>query len=331
MDNEQSEKMENNPSNPEKETSPQTGNGVAASAETTQPQKPGAILAARRIAAGISEEQIASRLKMSVRQVRSLEVDDYEALHGMATARGFVRAYARILQLDPEPLVASFAEKKKTPASASVAQGKTAAAEPFVKNREPFKKKRGNSGKIAILLIIVVGILVVASNMNFFSFMGKFKKESAEKTSPAIAPVSPAISAGETKETVPPAAGQTIAENKPADQLASNPTGQTNQPNAPVQTPSNQNVPVAAAQAPAEKGSLLVINFREKSWLQIQKKDGSVIAEYIGKPGEKRQLEVKEPVTVIVGFAPGVNMEFKGSPVDLVSSTTNSVAKVTLK
>lgn len=76
----------------------------------------------RRVAAGISEEQIASRLKMSVRQVRSLEADDYEALHGMATARGFVRAYARILQIDPEPLVASFAEKKKASASASVQQ-----------------------------------------------------------------------------------------------------------------------------------------------------------------------------------------------------------------
>ena len=86
-----------------------------------------------------------------------------------------------------------------------------------------------------------------------------------------------------------------------------------------------------AAQAAAEKGSLLVVNFREKSWLQIQKKDGSVIAEYIGKPGEKRQLEVTEPVTVIVGFAPGVNMEFKGAPVDLASNTSNSVAKVTLK
>ena len=329
MDNEQSEKMENNPSNPEKESTPQPGNNVAATTETTEAQKPGAILAARRVAAGISEEQIASRLKMSVRQVRSLEADDYEALHGMATARGFVRAYARILQIDPEPLVASFAEKKKATASASVQQGKP--VEPFVKNREPFRKKRGNSGKIAILLIIVVGVLVVASNMNFFSFMDKFKKESAEKATPAVAPAPPVVPATETKETVPPAADQATPENKPADQAAANTAGQTNQANAPVQTPATQSAPVAATQAPAEKGSLLVINFREKSWLQIQKKDGAVIAEYIGKPGEKRQLEVTEPVTVIVGFAPGVNMEFKGAPVDLVSNTTNSVAKVTLK
>lgn len=78
---------------------------------------------------------------MSVRQVRFLEADDYEALHGMATARGFVRAYARILQMDPEPLVASFADKKKTSAPAGASQGKS--AEPFVKNREPFREKTG--------------------------------------------------------------------------------------------------------------------------------------------------------------------------------------------
>ena len=332
MDNEQLKKMENNPSNPEKESSSQSGSNVAESTETTQAQKPGAILAARRVAAGISEEQIASRLKMTVRQVRFLEADDYEALHGMATARGFVRAYARILQVDPEPLVASFSEKKKPSAPASVSQGKP--AEPFVKNREPFRKKRGSSGKIAVLLIIVVGVLVVASNMNFFSFMDKFRKEPVEKTSPVVTPATPPVPATETKETVPAAADQGTPENKPADQTTANPAGQTNQAstNTPaVPVPAVQNVSAVTTQSSATKGSLLVINFREKSWLQIQKKDGSVVAEYIGKPGEKRQFEVTEPVTVIVGFAPGVNMEYKGSPVDLVSATTNSVAKVTLK
>lgn len=57
MDNEQSKQMENDPSNPEKDSLPQPGNDVAPSAESAQPQKPGAILGARRIAAGISEEQ----------------------------------------------------------------------------------------------------------------------------------------------------------------------------------------------------------------------------------------------------------------------------------
>ena len=36
MDNEQSEKMENNPSNPEKESTPQPGNNVAETTETPE-------------------------------------------------------------------------------------------------------------------------------------------------------------------------------------------------------------------------------------------------------------------------------------------------------
>ncbi len=332
MDNEQTKKMENNPSSsPEKDASQQTDNGSVSSTDTAAPQKPGAILAARRIAAGISEEQIASRLKMSVRQVRYIEADDYDALHGMATARGFVRAYARLLQVDPEPLVALFAEKKKVPSSVNATPGK--GPEPFSKNREPFRKKRGSSGKIAILLIIVLGVLVVAANMKFFSFMNTFKKETPEAVAPKAEPATPpAAPATETKEVSPINDQAQNAENKPADQAAGTVAGTTS-PNAsaPVQATNAQAASATAVQTPAAKGSPLVISFREKSWLQIQKKDGTVMAEYIGKPGEKRQLDVTEPVTVIVGFAPGVNMEFKGAPVDLVSNTTNSVAKVTLK
>lgn len=329
MDNEQIKKMENDPSNPEKNAPEPAGN--TASAETSEPLKPGAILAAKRIAAGISEEQIASRLKMSLRQVRSLEEDDYEALHGLATARGFVRAYARILQLDPEPLVATFSVKKKASAAANVPPGKQ--AEPFVKNREPFKGKRGGSGKFVILLVIIIIALVVAWNMKLFNFdRNMLKKETPEANLSKAEPVPPQAAPALETKVASSAADQTgNAENRPADQVAANGSGATT-PNAsvPVQTlPAQSAAPVA--QTPAAKGSLLVISFREKSWLQVQKKDGAVIAEYIGKPGEKRQLEVTEPVTVIVGFAPGVSMEYKGAPVDLVSSTSNSVAKVSLK
>lgn len=332
MDNEQIKKMENDPSNPEKNAPEPAGNDVASSTETSQSLKPGAILAAKRIADGISEEQIASRLKMSVRQVRYLEADNYEALHGMATARGFVRAYARVLQIDPDPLVATFSVKAKTLATAPVSPGKP--AEPFVKNREPFKSKRGKSGKLVILLVIIVIALIVAWNMKLFNFdRNMLKKETPEAVMPKAEPAPlPAAPVSETKETVPAADQAVNPENKLADQAVANVAGTAAAgANAPVQTPAAQNAAATVAQTPAAKGSLLVISFREKSWLQVQKKDGAVMAEYIGKPGEKRQHEVTEPVTVIVGFAPGVNMEYKGVPVDLVSNTNNSVAKVSLK
>lgn len=68
--------------------------------------KPGAILAAERVAQGLSIEQVADQLKLANRQVLALEKDDYAALPGATITRGFVRAYAKYLKLDAAPLVA---------------------------------------------------------------------------------------------------------------------------------------------------------------------------------------------------------------------------------
>ncbi|WP_460826754.1 helix-turn-helix domain-containing protein, partial [Massilia terrae] len=77
---------------------------------------PGQALAAQREAMGWSVEQVADQLKMAVRQVVALEAGDYAALPSPAVTRGFVRAYAKILRLDPAPLVAMI--EMDTPAPA---------------------------------------------------------------------------------------------------------------------------------------------------------------------------------------------------------------------
>ena len=70
---------------------------------------PGPVLAAQREAMGWSVEQVADQLKLAVRQVVALEAGDYAALPSPAVTRGFVRAYAKLMRLDPAPLVAQIA------------------------------------------------------------------------------------------------------------------------------------------------------------------------------------------------------------------------------
>ncbi len=315
-------------------------------------KKPGAILAARRIEAGISEEQIAARLKMTLRQVHYLETDNYDALHGIAISRGFVRAYARVLKIDPEPLVALFGDRTiPSPSSRNkVSSQKT--NERFVQNRVPFRKKSNIAGKLLIALIVLVVAAVVAWNMKLFSFGNKQgKKETMEMNLPK--PLSQPLPAVRMSADVKEQGGQgqgNLSQNsdvpktaQPVDASAGN-TSTNNQNEGvvqPVMDKNNQTVPVSGmtqkepagsvAAVAGDKSSLLTMDFREKSWIKVQKKDGSVIAEYIGKPGEQRQLEINEPVTIIVGFAPGVTMAFRGNPVDLAPNTVNSVARISLK
>ncbi len=65
----------------------------------------GAILRAEREARGLSVEEIAERVKFSVRQVEALEHDDVEHLPQGTFLRGFVRSYARVLGVDEARLL----------------------------------------------------------------------------------------------------------------------------------------------------------------------------------------------------------------------------------
>src|SRR3954470_14981212 len=70
---------------------------------------PGQALASQREAMGWTVEQVADQLKLAVRQVVALEAGDYAALPSPAVTRGFVRAYAKLVRVDPAPLVAQIA------------------------------------------------------------------------------------------------------------------------------------------------------------------------------------------------------------------------------
>jgi len=63
---------------------------------------PGARLATAREAYGFSLGDVARQLKLSVRQVGALERDDYDAFPSRVFVRGFLRNYAKLLQLDLE-------------------------------------------------------------------------------------------------------------------------------------------------------------------------------------------------------------------------------------
>ncbi len=336
MDNVQSDKTEKI----SQQTATEAGADTGAMPEGDDKQKPGAILAAKRKADGIAEEQIASRLKMTLRQLRALEADDYDALHGIAISRGFVRAYARVLKIDPEPLVAMFGESNPY-AATPVKTVSTRAGEPFVQNQVTFRKKGNLTGKIVIFLIVLVIAGIVAWNMKLFSPDRQAKTDKQ--------PVASAPAATSAQETSPEAKvqeqktqenTQAVPEKGQESQRTSADGGNEKtaaQTAAVVQPSENRGNQAKSGQVAAvtaavsNASSRLNMNFTEKSWVRVQGQDGTVLAEYMGLAGEQRSLDVNGPVTVIVGYAPGVSMTFRGAPVDLASRTVNSVARVSLK
>ena len=72
---------------------------------TDRPSGCGAALRQAREAAGLSIDQVASQLRMTVRAVANLESDDWSSLGAPVFVRGQLRSYARLLGVDLEPLL----------------------------------------------------------------------------------------------------------------------------------------------------------------------------------------------------------------------------------
>ena len=65
----------------------------------------GQTLRAAREEMGLSVNDVANRIKFAPKQIESLEADDYTKLPEAAFVRGFVRSYARLLEIDSAPLL----------------------------------------------------------------------------------------------------------------------------------------------------------------------------------------------------------------------------------
>lgn len=75
----------------------------------------GKALREARERAGLSVADMAHQIKFAPRQIEALEADDFQHLPEMAFVRGFVRSYAKILNLDAQPLLEALPHSNVSP------------------------------------------------------------------------------------------------------------------------------------------------------------------------------------------------------------------------
>ena len=88
--------------------SPNQSKQLDAAAPVEALESPGELLKEARLAQEIGEREAADRLNWMPGYVAIIERDDFEALRAPAFARGYVKAYARLLRIDEERVLAAF-------------------------------------------------------------------------------------------------------------------------------------------------------------------------------------------------------------------------------
>ena len=72
------------------------------------PRGPGEVFKQARARAGISIEEVSSFLHLPLVVIDALESDQQDRMPEPTYVKGYIRSYARYLELDPEPLIESY-------------------------------------------------------------------------------------------------------------------------------------------------------------------------------------------------------------------------------
>ncbi|HEX8962006.1 MAG TPA: RodZ domain-containing protein [Rhodocyclaceae bacterium] len=276
----------------------------AGAAEMTLPPEeppplPGSFLREAREAKKLTVFEVAQSLKFSPRQIEALEADDFSALPpGTTFQRGFVRGYAKLLKLDPAPLLAMLdTQMPVAPADVRAPQNMGVAANPVVAGRRSSRAMLYGSAVLAVL----------AASLAAWHYVGGPASEAppATKSIPVPAVPSPSDTAMQ-----PPEIRVEPAPAAPAD-------GQNPAPAAPVVTPADMHQ--------------LVFVFHDKSWVEVTDATQKVV--FSGEnPADSRQaVSGKPPFQIVIGNAAKVELQYDDRQIDLKPYTRAEVARLTLQ
>jgi cytoskeleton protein RodZ len=117
----------------------------------------GALLTRAREAAGLTRSDVAGKLKFGVKQIEAVESDKYAALGGKTFVRGLVRTYAKLLEVDPGPVLAALERSELPPETGQVAADPKGV--PFPGNRPPpspvLRSAAISMGVIALMILLL--------------------------------------------------------------------------------------------------------------------------------------------------------------------------------
>ena len=252
----------------------------------------GRALAAAREARGLSQGDVAAQLRLQSRQVKAIESEDLGALPEGPFVRGYVRNFAKLVDLPAEPLLQLLNARLKPTDPLPGAAGRAAAVSPIQQTpREPW------SGRVVIGAVLA---LLIA-----FAAFGWWAMRSER---PTTTPATPAVGAAPPEPA--PAEPAPVPAVTPADAAAAGST--------------------QAAAAPA--GNSLRLTFRGRSWVEIRQSDGAVLMSQNNLPGTVQTVDGLPPFTLVIGNASQVDLEFRGKAVDLAAgSSRDDVARLTLE
>ncbi|MDP5241007.1 DUF4115 domain-containing protein [Uliginosibacterium sp. 31-16] len=314
-------------------------------------------LRAEREARGLSLGQVSAQLKLTPRQIEAIERGDLSALPGSAFSRGFVRNYARFLQLDPAPFLELIdAGEGREPVGIS---------SPMYSPGLGRMPSPGNSRLSALPAVLVVLLLACLLGLGWSFHWFEAREDVAlldgsEQLDPDVevlanatgsvpaaavsqepvsgislvpapsallsAPVAQASAAPVSLSDIPSVA-VVAGQSAPVTRQV---TASSSQSNVSASRPS-MSAPVTASQPALGGLPRIVLGFEGESWVEVRDATDKVVFARLNQAGVVQEVQGSAPFVLVIGNAPKVKLSWKGKPVDLAPYTKGDVARLTVQ
>jgi cytoskeleton protein RodZ len=273
----------------------------------------GALLRETRESLGLSVGEVAQQLKFAPRQLEALEREEFNELPGGTFVRGMLRSYARLLKLDPEPLVGHVAGRFAAPDAGSLA----------ARYSQPVPFSDSARRSTFVYLGLSLGVLALGGGVAY-----EWYREHSAPAQVALAKRPPG------QPQAAPAPQPKVAGEKVADVVKATPK---EQPKAAA----IERVAATKPAAPAEAGAAnvaklaagmhrLVIQCEDEAWIEVKDANDRPLVSSLNPKGAERVVQARGPLTLVIGNAQHVRVLDNDRPVDLAPHTKLAIARFTL-
>jgi cytoskeleton protein RodZ len=289
---------------------------------------------------GLAIQDIASRLRLSPKQIEAIEADNFAVLPEPTIVRGFIRNYAKQLKINAEPLLDAYN------VIVPIANPHELIVKPSA-NMKMTSYKKPNTGRNVLLgLLALAGLGIWLFYQNYVEkpspTVPSASLESAEPLPEAALPAAerapelqaateltlpPADASALPSTTVMPSAEGTVATPVDASASAAVPIP----PAAPIITPSTITPPEPEASPTPADTAKLEFSANQETWVSVVDASGREIYSKTIYAGSRESIDVKPPVNVTVGNAGATSMSFNGKSVELAPHSRNNVAHIKLE
>jgi len=323
---------------------------------------PGETLRQARESKNWSLPDVALRLNLTATSLGYVESGDFDKLPGHTFARGYIRAYAKLMDLDQAALVSQFDQYTGT-------DGKGSNVHALGRIEEPVRLSHNILRIVSLLLLVALigGGFVWWQDQA--TLRGKeptnlgmehVEVESADGTTqihpldepedqavveaqtntPAplplnnAEPAAPASSAPVAPTATTPVAGAPVpapAHGTPATPVAPAHNAPLTPATAatPAPAPGQASAPTEAAPVPAGFGQVHIA-FTADCWFQITDGNGKVLTSGLKRSGDNVDVSGKPPLAVRLGVARAAQVSYNGQPVDVTPFTSGQTARMKL-